>query len=73
MTHLTTRLVILLAALLMAVTGAYDYHHLVGRIVLAGGSEIVLAVFTKGVKDVPGIIPSVFERVAARFAAAPRS
>ena len=29
MTHLTTRLVILLAALLMAVTGAYDYHHLV--------------------------------------------
>jgi hypothetical protein len=61
-------------SLLWAKSGdAYDYHHLVGRIVLSGGSEIVLAVFTKGVKDVPGIIPSVFERVAARFAAAPRS
>ena len=52
---------------------AYDYHHLVARIVLPGGSEIVLAVFTKGVKDVPGVIPRVFEKVAAHFAAAPRS
>jgi beta-lactamase class A len=61
-------------SLLWAKSGdAYDYHHLVGRIVLPGGSEIVLAVFTKGVKDVPGIIPSVFERVAAHFVAAPRS
>jgi beta-lactamase class A len=51
---------------------AYDYHHLVGRIVLPNGSEIVLAVFTKGVKDVPGIIPRVFEKVAAHFAAPPR-
>jgi beta-lactamase class A len=52
---------------------AYDDHHLVGRMVLPGGSEIVLAVFTKGVKDVPGIIPRVFERVAAHFATAPRT
>jgi len=50
---------------------AYDYHHLVGRIALPDGSEIVLAVFTKGVKDVPGIIPSVYEKVAAHFAAPP--
>ncbi len=51
---------------------AYDYHHLVGLIALPNGSEIVLAVFTKGVKTVPGIIPRVFEKVAAPFAA-PRS
>jgi len=51
---------------------AYDYHHLVGLIALPNGSEIVLAVFTKGVKAVPGIIPRVFEKVAAPFAA-PRS
>src|SRR5262249_50087726 len=52
---------------------AYDYHHLVGRLVLPNGSEIVLAVVTKGVKAVPGIIPRVFEKVAARFAAPPRA
>jgi beta-lactamase class A len=51
---------------------AYDYHHLVGLIGLPNGSQIVLAVFTRGVKTVPGIIPRVFEKVAARFAA-PRS
>ncbi len=50
---------------------AYDYHHLVGLMALPDGREVVLAVFTKGVKDVPGIIPRVFERVAARFAAPP--
>ncbi|HKD16749.1 MAG TPA: serine hydrolase [Thermoanaerobaculia bacterium] len=61
-------------SLLWAKSGdAYDFRHLVGRIVLPGGSEIVLAVFTKGVKDVPGVIPRVFEKVAAHFAAAPRS
>jgi len=48
---------------------AYDYHHLVGLIALPNGSEIVLAVFTKGVKTVPGIIPRVYEKVAAHFAA----
>jgi beta-lactamase class A len=52
---------------------AYDYHHLVGLIALPNGSEIVLAVFTKGVKNVPEVIPRVFEKVAARFAALPRS
>lgn len=51
---------------------AYDYHHLVSLIVLPNGSELVLAVFTKGVKAVPEIIPRVYEKVAARFAA-PRS
>ncbi len=50
---------------------AYDYHHLVGLMALPDGREVVLAVFTKGVKEVPGIIPRVFERVAARFAAPP--
>ena len=50
---------------------AYDYRHLVGLIALPNGRELVLAVFTKGVKDVAGVIPSVFERVAARFAAPP--
>jgi hypothetical protein len=49
---------------------AYDVHHLVARVQLSNGGEFVLAVFTKGVKAVPGVIPSVFEKVAARFAAA---
>ena len=50
---------------------AYDVHHLVARVQLPNGADFVLAVFTKGVKTVPGVIPSVFEKVAARFAAAP--
>ena len=50
---------------------AYDFHHLVGLLALPDGREIVLAVFTKGVKDVPGVIPGVFEKVAAHFAAPP--
>jgi beta-lactamase class A len=48
---------------------AYDVHHLVGRIVLPNGSDFVLAVFTKGVKTVPDVIPRVYEKVAAHFAA----
>lgn len=48
---------------------AYDFHHLVGRVVLPNGSDFVIAVFTKGVKTVPGLIPFVYEKVAARFAA----
>ena len=48
---------------------AYDFHHLVGRVVLPNGSDFVIAVFTKGVKTVPGIIPRVYEKVAAHFAA----
>jgi beta-lactamase class A len=48
---------------------AYDFHHLVGRVVLPNGSDFVIAVFTKGVKTVPGVIPRVYEKVAAHFAA----
>jgi hypothetical protein len=46
---------------------AYDVHHLVARVVLPSGRDFVLAVFTQGVRTVPGVIPRVFERVAARF------
>ena len=49
---------------------AYDVHHLVGRVVLPNGSEFVVAVFTKGVKTVAGVIPAVYGRVAAHFAKA---
>jgi len=51
---------------------AFDFHHLVARIVLPNGREFVVAVFTKGVKEVPEIIPRVYEKVAAHFAT-PRS
>ena len=47
---------------------AYDVHHLVARASLPGGADFVLAVFTKGVKTVPGVIPRVFEKVGARYA-----
>lgn len=50
---------------------AYDVHHLVSRIVLPNGSDLVLAVFTRGVKTVPEVVPRVYEKVAARFAALP--
>jgi hypothetical protein len=46
---------------------AYDFHHLVGRVALPNGSDFVIAVFTKGVKTVPDVIPSVYEKVAAHF------
>jgi beta-lactamase class A len=49
---------------------AYDVHHLVARALLPGGADFVLAVFTKGVKTVPGVIPRVFEKVGARYAEA---
>ena len=49
---------------------AYDVHHLAARVLLPNGREFVVVVFTKGVKAVPDVIPSVFEKVAARFAAA---
>jgi beta-lactamase class A len=48
---------------------AYDVHHLVGRVVLPNGAEFVAAVFTKGVKTVPEVIPRVYAKVAERFAA----
>ncbi len=50
---------------------AYDFHHLVGRVVLPNGADFVIAVFTKGVKSVPEVIPRVYEKVAAHFAARP--
>jgi len=50
---------------------AYDVHHLVGRVVLPNGSDFVIAVFTQGVKTVPGVIPGVFAKVAAHFAERP--
>lgn len=46
---------------------AYDVHHLAGRVVLPNGSDFVIAAFTKGVKTVPGVIPRVYEKVAAHF------
>ncbi len=48
---------------------AYDLHHLVGRVALPNGSDYVVAVFTKGVKDVPEVIPRAYEKVAAHFLA----
>lgn len=50
---------------------AYDVHHLVARVLLPNGCDFVLAVLTKGVRKVPGIISRVFERVATRFAGLP--
>jgi len=46
---------------------AYDVHHLVARVLLPNGSDFVLAVFTRGVKTVPDVIPRVFQKVAAHF------
>jgi len=46
---------------------AYDFHHLVGRVALPNGADFVIAVFTKGVKTVPDVIPRVYEKVAAHF------
>ncbi len=48
---------------------AYDFRHLVARVALPNGSDFVLAVFTQGVKTVPEVIPRVYEKVAAQFAA----
>ncbi len=49
---------------------AYDVHHLVSRIVLPNGADFVLAVFTKGVKTVPDVIPRVYAKVAEQFSGA---
>ena len=46
---------------------AYDVHHLVGRVLLPGGADFVVAAFTKGVKTVPDVIPRIYEKVAALF------
>jgi hypothetical protein len=47
---------------------AYDFHHLIGRVALPNGADFVIAVFTKGVKAVPEVIPRVYEKVGAHFA-----
>ena len=51
---------------------AYDFHHLVARVALPNGSDFIVAVFTKGVKTVPEVIPGVYAKVAAHFAATRR-
>jgi hypothetical protein len=48
---------------------AYDYHHLVARAILPNGVDFVIAAFTKGVKDVPDVIPRIYEKVGAQFSA----
>jgi beta-lactamase class A len=48
---------------------AYDVHHLVGRAVLPNRADFVVAAFTQGVKTVPGVIPRIYEKVGAHFAA----
>ena len=47
---------------------AYDVRHLVARAALPNGSDLVLAVFTKGVQKEKAIISRVFEKISARFA-----
>ena len=48
---------------------AYDFHHLVARVALPNGSDYIVAVFTKGVKEVPDVIPRAYAKVAAHFLA----
>jgi len=48
---------------------AYDVRHLAARIRLPNGAELVLAVFTKGMRDDLTVIPRVFEMISARYAA----
>ncbi|MFN2386146.1 MAG: serine hydrolase [Thermoanaerobaculia bacterium] len=48
---------------------AYDVRHLAARVVLANGSDLAIAVFTRGVKDEKKLIPRVFGGVAAHFSA----
>ncbi|HYB53716.1 MAG TPA: serine hydrolase, partial [Thermoanaerobaculia bacterium] len=46
---------------------AYDVRHLVARVRLPDGVELVLAVFTKGVRNDLTVIPRVFEKICARY------
>jgi beta-lactamase class A len=48
---------------------AYDVRHLAARIRLPNGTELVLAVFTKGVRNDLTVIPTVFEKICARYTA----
>ncbi len=50
---------------------AYDFHHLVARAALPNGSDFVIAAFTQGVRTVPDVLPRIYEKVGAHFAAAP--
>jgi beta-lactamase class A len=47
---------------------AYDAHHLAARVLLPDGTDLVLAVFTRGVRTNKDVIPRVFERVGALYA-----
>lgn len=50
---------------------AYDFQHLVARAALPNGSDFVVAAFTKGARGVPDVLPRIFEKVGAHFAAGP--
>lgn len=50
---------------------AYDVHHLVARAALPNGADFVVAAFTKGARGVSDVVPRIFERVGAHFAAGP--
>jgi hypothetical protein len=50
---------------------AYDVQHLVARAALPNGADIVIPAFTKGARGVPDVLPRIFEKVGAHFAAGP--
>ena len=50
---------------------AYDVQHLVARAALPNGADFVVAAFTKGARGATDVIPRIFERVGAHFAAGP--
>lgn len=50
---------------------AYDVQHLVARAALPNGADFVIAVFTKGARGVADVLPRIFEKVGAHFAAGP--
>ena len=50
---------------------AYDVQHLVARATLPNGADFVVAAFTKGARGVSDVVPRIFEKVGAHFAAAP--
>lgn len=50
---------------------AYDVQHLVARAALPNGADFVIAAFTKGARGVADVLPRIFEKVGAHFAAGP--
>lgn len=50
---------------------AYDFQHLVARAALPNGADFVVAAFTKGARGVADVLPRIFEKVGAHFAAGP--